>query len=367
MYCNNDYRDYLSHHGILGMHWGRRNGPPYPLGAGDHSASENKDGWRKSLGGGKNEKLYERNRRKDSLRQYKQELEDRHDKALPKENAERRELAKKIVIASAVTVGVGAGLYLAYKSGCINQMSQLGKDLTPSSAKAIMKKYIKNLPDPQEIERELHANDFVLKKGTEIHRMTATANIDFSKVTDATYVAHDPKDVAKYMTQLKDWSGTGERFDVTFKAVQDIRMPSKETARKIFDELWENDPTYKDELRSVLTETYEELLKKEYPKMTYEKVKKTAKDFADFGLDDPENAFQRGIYTIVRRQSDSKKLLSKYAEHGYNAIEDYFDKGVFTDSPVILFNPSTSVVKVGEQKVTESMKKLAAMKYGLDY
>lgn len=27
----NDYRDYIMHHGIKGMHWGERNGPPYPL------------------------------------------------------------------------------------------------------------------------------------------------------------------------------------------------------------------------------------------------------------------------------------------------------------------------------------------------
>ena len=43
----------LQHHGILGMHWGRRNGPPYPLDGSSHSASEKKAGWRKSLSSGK--------------------------------------------------------------------------------------------------------------------------------------------------------------------------------------------------------------------------------------------------------------------------------------------------------------------------
>ena len=32
LYGNNDWRDYLAHHGIQGQRWGVRNGPPYPLG-----------------------------------------------------------------------------------------------------------------------------------------------------------------------------------------------------------------------------------------------------------------------------------------------------------------------------------------------
>ena len=43
------YGDSLEHHGIKGQKWGDKNGPPYPLGSKDHSASEKKAGWRKSL------------------------------------------------------------------------------------------------------------------------------------------------------------------------------------------------------------------------------------------------------------------------------------------------------------------------------
>lgn len=36
----NEGMTYLEHHQILGAKWGKRNGPPYPLGSGDHSSAE---------------------------------------------------------------------------------------------------------------------------------------------------------------------------------------------------------------------------------------------------------------------------------------------------------------------------------------
>lgn len=71
-----DSNDYLAHHGILGMKWGKKNGPPYPLGASDHSAAEKKAVYKKSIGGGRNENLYGRKVKKAN------KISDKYDKKI---------------------------------------------------------------------------------------------------------------------------------------------------------------------------------------------------------------------------------------------------------------------------------------------
>ena len=66
----NTYSTELCHHGILGQRWGRKNGPPYPLGASDHSASEKKAGWHKSLDKMSDDELRQKVYRKNLENQY---------------------------------------------------------------------------------------------------------------------------------------------------------------------------------------------------------------------------------------------------------------------------------------------------------
>lgn len=65
-FCSN----FLMHHGILGQRWGKKNGPPYPLDAEDHSQSEKKAGYKKSLDGGHNEDQYDRKRHEADVKKY---------------------------------------------------------------------------------------------------------------------------------------------------------------------------------------------------------------------------------------------------------------------------------------------------------
>lgn len=105
--------EYLTHHGILGMKWGVRNGPPYPLDVADHSISEKRAGWRKSLDNGQ-EKADNRKQAKASGPQ-KRGLTDKQKRAL------------KIGATVAVTTLAIYGGYKFEQSGKLDPLIEQGK------------------------------------------------------------------------------------------------------------------------------------------------------------------------------------------------------------------------------------------------
>ncbi len=113
-----NYNYYLYHHGILGQRWGKKNGPPYPLGSSDHSASEKKAGWRKSLdkpNGSSHTRNSKVSKNTDNSEKEGFHLTDKQKKALK-------------IGAAAVAASLAAyGTYKLDQSGKLNDLAAIGK------------------------------------------------------------------------------------------------------------------------------------------------------------------------------------------------------------------------------------------------
>lgn len=346
-----NHNNELYHYGVKGMKWGVRK-EYKPVGRHKQKRVKNDDVKIKKI-------------TTQELRNYRQEMIDRYDKNAEKkkfydnatdeqlrQDIDRKQKMKKIAAGVAVTAGIGVGIYCAYKYNSIKQIEKgLDKAGSLKDASDMAKKVM---------DASLHDTDIILDKGSVIHRMSAYADVDFTKVTNPTYVSYKEKDVLTYMTKLKDWSGTGKRYDVTLEAIEDIRMPSKKAAEKIFKEVWDSDPTYKDKLESTIAKAYTDIRTQQLEKFGEKIDDALRKELEKSSLaqaikDVKQDPFGMAMYSIVRQGDDSKQLLSEFMKRGYNAIEDYFDKGSFTDSPVILFDPSRTIRKTGEQLVTQQM------------
>lgn len=111
---NYTYPNELYHHGILGQEWYKRNGPPYPLRASNHSASEKKAGWRKSLDKS-DEKGYNKSSKSSDTPTTK-----------PAKKGLTSNQKKAIAIGAAATV-TALAVYSAYKTGHLQGVISRGK------------------------------------------------------------------------------------------------------------------------------------------------------------------------------------------------------------------------------------------------
>lgn len=217
-YGEDGLKNVLSHHGILGMKWGNKNGPPYPLGVGDHSASEKKEGWRKSLGGGRNEGLYDRKDKKTTSKaqerraQYASDVSKSYQKSLglTKEEADNLtkevgDLTKKVAIGVGVAAGTAAVVYAARIYG---------------------RNYV----------------DDVIKAGTTLQ--TLDMNPDRLNMGEAFYTAYREADKKKYIGLFSKDKFGNTKTVINADVAKDLRIASTKNAEKVFNKLIKQDENF---------------------------------------------------------------------------------------------------------------------------
>lgn len=149
------YSPSIEHHGIKGQKWGKRNGPPYPLDAEDHSAREKKAGWRRSL---------------DSKKHISQHAEK-------KQGFKLSDKQKKYLKIGAAVAVAGLAMYGAYKlsGGGIVQ----GEALNRSNLHKYLSSHIKSM-SPEDHIRAINPY-FGLNSKFRVNCARCTAAYDLRK------------------------------------------------------------------------------------------------------------------------------------------------------------------------------------------
>lgn len=280
---------YLIHHGIKGMKWGVKNGPPYPIGEDGHSASEKRAGWRKSLRSNPSQKKRNASsqRSPQQIADYRKKMVERclkkgyKDVAEEYRNASEEELAKEMVnkekikkalLITAGVVGVGAAIYIvARRQQTIAVASALDPKATVSSlldngiSIDVANKILQirgnsnGLLDDNQIREIVDAAnkdfDIVLGPDVKFARVDFRKDFDPKKAGNLLYVAIGETDNKKYGAFLPNRQTDDILADPTnyfLKANSEIKIPGFKKANSMLEKMYAHDKSFRNEVFSAL-------------------------------------------------------------------------------------------------------------------
>ena len=313
------YSDHLAHHGILGQKWGKRNGPPYPLGASDHSSSEKKAGWRNSLKAASYKVVQTTNKAVQTTKKgakavgdawvsaQAEEYKKKYNLSTREANAEARKKAKAMKKAALIIGGVALASVVAYGA------YTYGRDYADQIIKA-----------GTTIQTLSHDPDRLLK-GEQFYTNFKTAD---KKIYEGMFGA-----------------GWGEyKHAITATVNENLKIASDKSGEKAFKYMLENDPRFRRTLfdRFTSSQYVKELLSSYgYSGNKPDEVSK----LSGKALHKVWHAYNRSVLPLDSEESlyGRTSFYAELAKRGYSGLIDINDtrysnlRGI---SPTIMFDKS---------------------------
>ena len=353
-------QNFLAHHGILGQKWGRKQGPPYPLDADEHSAYERKEGYKKSIGGGRNEKLYDRH---DSER-HESKSSDTPKKSETKQAVQNKSSKPEKAAKQAKSGGHRDTLIERYKrQGLTQEEAEAAADKRIKTEKAVAigigaaALTAAAVVAYKKIGSEYF--DQVIKPGTSLQTLTADKNR--IGMGQEYYAALTKGDKKNYIGRFGIDQKTGNKLKIQTQ-VKDgaIKIASRDKAKKAFGELYKNDKDF----ASYVEKYYNELPSKNRNKLTTI-IKKSSGGGALTGKE------QGTLYDVYNRllvdhseegEANKKKFYKILKDAGYSGIVDMNDKkysGFRSKNPLIIFDAGKMKVDQISKLSTKEIQKAA--------
>lgn len=247
---------------------------------------------------------------------------------------------KKLLIGTAVGVGVIGGAYLLSRPGVTQKINQFAAD--QFSGKPIDKNVFNMMVDRSKKatwnEWDYIKGDALTREGFELpaghvfHRISTTAENTFSEIggeTLGTYSTHSIDDFNRYVVGFRGEKGTGvDLHHITWTATKPVKVPDL--------------PTVLDTLHEIMEGPYKGSIPREDVIRNY-------------------NALSGGAWTGGR----GPDLFRALSEKGYSAIVDEMDAGVIGETPLVYFGKDHSTkqsVAFTKDTIKEAEKALIEIK-----
>lgn len=364
-----EYSEYLSHHGILGQKWGKRNGPPYPLGSGDHSVSEKKAGWQKSLSA--NQKNTNRKKEKTGGLSPSTKKKIAIAAGLLGSALAVYGLTRMVDVNQVIRNSMDAGRLTFKKTAATGASKAASKTsgVFEERVKSGIKKWglmRKSGVDPNAIKmrklwtfRSMDDDGMRIAPGSVLQRVISDpTNPESIKNAEYAFVAAtdaDKKNYAGFFASLKKFrSQAAKMYKADMTTISEIVSPSKKQRVQTFIDMYMEDP-------DKMSRTLAAFEKRQYGEQYRESVEELTKKFRNMSIRQLRN---KGYYSFANSWFDQEAgtlsgFMSRLKKQGFNATIDDNDMRSFiqAEKPLIIFDLPGTIGNIRVSELTDDMIK----------